>query len=214
MNRICSRCGCSSFHYNRSRMRMECDSCGTPLCDPQLDQQLMRYDRTYSPAMSHLVAGNWEQTIGLLRPLISQYPTEKKLHLAVLRATTQDFRDIDMENATNRATASEAWDKLIRLNGITSEMLSYGRQHYEKHIEELNRQRTRILAWIFASAFCSVIAGVLFGMECYFIAMLCTGGLAGCLYKVFSLHPFAAITKLMNTVPNYQRNPFIQEDSQ
>ena len=72
MDRVCSRCGCSSFHYNRSNMRMKCDLCGHPVYDPQQDQQLMQYDRTYSQAMSHLAAGNWEQTIVLLRPLMSQ----------------------------------------------------------------------------------------------------------------------------------------------
>lgn len=209
MDRICSRCGCSSFHYNRSRMRMECDSCGTPVYDPQQEQQLMQYDRAYSQAMSHLAAGNWEQTIALLRPLMSQYPTEKKLYLAVLRAATQDFRDIAMDNTANRSTASESWDKLVRLNGVTSEMIRYGRQRYEKHREELNRQRTIILAWIFAAAFCSIIVGVLIGTECYFIAVLCTGILVGCLYKVLSSHPIKVIKQLMSAVPNYQHNPFI-----
>lgn len=209
MDRVCSRCGCSSFHYNRSRMRMECDSCGTPVQDPQQDQQLMQYDRTYSQAISHLTAGNWEQTIGLLRPLMSQYPTEKRLYLAVLRAATQDFRDIEMGNAANRAIASEAWDKLIRLNGVTGEMLRYGRQRHEKHREELSKQRTKILAWIFAAASCSILAGILFGTECYFPAVLCTGGLAGCLYKVFSSRPVKVINQLMSSVPNYQHNPFI-----
>lgn len=209
MDRICSRCGCSSFHYNRSRMRMECDSCGTPVYDPQQDQQLMQYDRTYSQAMSHLAVGNWEQTITLLRPLMSQYPTEKKLYLAVLRAATHDFEDIAIDNTANRSIASEAWDKLVRLNGVTSEMLRYGRQRYEKHRGELDRQRTRILIWIFAAALCSIIAGVLFGAENYFIAVLCTGGLVGCLYKVFSSHPVKAIKQLMSAVPNYQHNPFI-----
>lgn len=209
MDRICSRCGCSSFHYNRSRMRMECDSCGTPVHDPQQAQQLMQYDRTYSQAMSHLAAGNWEQTIALLRPLMSQYPTEKKLYLAVLRAATQDFRDIDMDNTANRSTASESWDKLVRLNGVTGEMIRYGRQRYEKHREELNRQRIRILEWIFVAAFCSIIAGVLIGAEYYFVAVLCSGGLVGCLYKVFSSHPVKVIKQLMSAVPNYQYNPFI-----
>lgn len=209
MDRVCSRCGCSSFHYNRSRMRMECDSCGTPVQDPQQDQQLMQYDRTYSQAMSHLTAGNWEQTIGILRPLLNQYPTEKRLYLAVLRAATQDFRDIDMGNTANRATASEAWDKLIRLNGVTGEMLRYGRQRYEKHREELSKQRTKILAWIFAAASCSILAGILFGTECYFLAVLCTGGLVGCLYKTFSSRPVKVIKQLMSAVPNYQHNPFI-----
>ena len=209
MDRVCTRCGCSSFHYNRSRMRMECDSCGTPVYDPQQVQQLMEYDRTYSRAMSHLTAGNWEQTIGLLRPLMSQYPTEKRLYLAVLRAATRDFTDIGMENMVNRATASEAWDKLIRLNGITGEMLRYGRRRYEKHREELSKQRTKILAWIFAAASCSILAGILFGTECYFLAVLCTGGLAGCLYKAFSSHPVKVVKQLMSAVPNYQHNPFI-----
>ena len=209
MDRVCSRCGCSSFHYNRSRMRMECDLCGHPVLDPQQDQQLMQYDRTYSQAMSHLTAGNWEQTIGLLRTLMNQYPTEKKLYLAVLRAATQDFRDIDMGNAANRATASEAWDKLIRLNGVTSEMLRYGRQRYEMHREELSRQRTKILAWIFAAASCSILTGILFEMECYLAAVLCTGGIAGCLYKVFKSHPVMVIKQLISAVPNYQHNPFV-----
>lgn len=150
MDRVCSRCGCSSFHYNRSRMRMECDLCGTPVYDPQQDQQLMQYDRTYSQAMGHLDVGNWEQAIVLLRPLMSQYPTEKKLYLAVLRASTQDFGDIDMDNTANRAIASEGWDKLVRLNGITGEMIRYSRQRYEKYRGELNKQRTLILAWIFS----------------------------------------------------------------
>lgn len=208
MDRICSRCGCSSFHYNRSRMRMECDSCGTPVQDPQQNQQLMQYDRTYSQAMSHLTAGNWDQTIGLLRPLMSQYPTEKRLYLAVLRAATKDFRDIDVENADNRVAASEAWDKLIRLNGITSEMYRYGRQRYEKHKEELSKRRTKILAWIFAAASCAILAGILFGTENPFLAVLCTGGLAACLYKAFSSHPAKVIKQIRNAVPNYQRNPF------
>ena len=208
MDRICSRCGCSSFHYNRSRMRMECDSCGTPVQNPQQDQQLMQYDRTYSQAMSHLTAGNWDQTIGLLRPLMSQYPTEKRLYLAVLRAATKDFRDIDVENTDNRVAASEAWDKLIRLNGITSEMYRYGRQRYEKHKEELSKRRTKILAWIFAAASCAILAGILFGTENPFLAVLCTGGLAVCLYKAFSSHPAKVIKQIRNAVPNYQRNPF------
>lgn len=209
MDHICSQCGCSSFHYNRSRMRVECDSCGHPVQDPQQVQQLMQYDKTYSQAMSHLTAGNWEQTINLLRPLMSQYPADKKLYLAVLRAATQDFRDIDMENTVTRTTASDAWDKLIRLNGVTSEMLRYGRQRYEKHRDELSRQRIKILAWIYTASFCSILAAIFFGTACYFLAMLCTGGLVGCLYKAFSSHPVQVIEQLISDVPNYQHNPFI-----
>ena len=43
MDQICPRCGCRSFHYNRSRMRVECDACGHALTDPQ-ELQLQRQD--------------------------------------------------------------------------------------------------------------------------------------------------------------------------
>ena len=54
MDRVCSRCGCASFHYDRSRMRMACDLCGAALSDPQQDQQRMQHDRTCFQAANHL----------------------------------------------------------------------------------------------------------------------------------------------------------------
>ena len=42
MDQICPRCGCRSFHYNRSRMRVECDACGHALTDPQ-ELQLLKH---------------------------------------------------------------------------------------------------------------------------------------------------------------------------
>ena len=72
-----------------------------------------------------------------------------------------------------------------------------------------NKRFGAVLAWIFAAASCSILAGILFGTECYFAAVLCTGGLAGCLYKAFSSHPVKVVKQLMSAVPNYQHNPFV-----
>ena len=188
---------------------MECDACGTPVYDSQQEQQLMQYDRTYVQAMHHLAAGNWEQTISLLQPLMNRYPTEKKLYLAVLRAATQDFGDVDMDNAAHRAVASEAWDKLARLNGVTGEMIRYGGQRYEKRREAHRGKRKSLLKWIFAAAFCSVMAGVLFDMEHPLAALLCTGGLIGFLYRASNLHPAMVIRQLTQAAPNAQSNPFL-----
>lgn len=212
MNRFCSRCGCSSFHYNRSRMRMECDLCGHPVYDPQQDQQLMQYDRTYSLALSHLAAGNWEQTINLLKPLMSQYPTEKRVYLAILRAATQNFRDIDMENTSNKRIASETWDKLVRLNGVTNEMLTYSKQCYEKRVAKLTKQRNKIITWIFVAAICSILAGVFFAIKNYFFFVLFMSAPPGFLFLAISNSPIKVIGQLMNSQPNYQQNPFTQED--
>lgn len=189
-------------------MRIECDSCGAPVQDPQQDQQLMQYDRTYSQAMSHLAAGNWEQTINLLKPLMSQYPTEKRVYLAILRAATHDFRDIDMENTSNKSIASETWDKLVRLNGVTNDMLIYSRQRYEKHVAELLKQRNKIIIWIFAAAICSILAGVFFAIRNYFFFVPFMSVPPVFLFMAISNNPIKVIRQLMSPKPNYQQNPF------
>ncbi len=209
MDYVCRRCGSSSFRYNRSSMRMECEICGAPAADPQQDQQRMQFDRTYAQAINHLAAGNWSKTIALVSPLMGQYPKEKKLYLAAFRAATQDFCDIDMENAANRATASDAWDKLVRLHGITGEMIRYGRLREEKHRQELGRKRTIILVWIFAAAACAILGGLMFDAACYFTALLCTVGLAGCLSEVYIRHPVRVVRQLIATAPDEHSNPFI-----
>ena len=105
METICPRCGGSHFHYNRSRMRMECDTCGTPWLNPQQEQRLMEYDQTYAQALQHIQAGNWQQALQRLAPLAGQYPTDKKLHEAIIQAATQDFSDMTMrETAPRRQT--------------------------------------------------------------------------------------------------------------
>ena len=159
--------------------------------------------------MNHLAAGNWEQTIALLQPLLSEYPAEKRLYLAILRAATQDFIDIRMENTTTRDTASVSWDKLLRLDGVTAEMLKYAKKKHENHREELDGQKNRILAWIFAASICSIIAGICFGVGNYFIGIVCLGCLVGCLYKVSHSDPIKVIRQLMSAVPDYHNNPFV-----
>lgn len=188
---------------------MECDSCGHPVQDPQQDQQLMEYDRTYSQAVNHLIAGNWEETIGLLNPLLNRYPTEKKLYLTILRAATHDFSDINMENPSSKSVASGAWDKLVRLHGVNGEMIRYGRQRYEKHREELYMQRSRVLRWIIIAAILSVFAGLLFGSEHYILALFSVGGMIGSLRKVFGFRPVQVVRQLTSAVPDYRVNPFI-----
>ncbi len=83
MDQICPRCGCRSFHYNRSRMRVECDACGHALTDPQELQLQRQDDRNFQQACEHLRAGNWQQAAGLL-PLMERRPVDRRLYLAAL----------------------------------------------------------------------------------------------------------------------------------
>lgn len=204
MDSICSRCGCSHFHYNHSRMRMECDSCGAPLYDAQQEQQRMQYDRTYAQAMGHLAAGNWDRCLSFLTPLADSYPTEKRVHLAILQAATQNFQDLRMENPRRKAAARSAWDKLVHLQGVNHEMLQYGRRRKEL----LDRQKRRLFWWILAAACCAILASLCLGMLCYSTATALAAVLAGCLYKVYTCHPDQLLDRILNAPPDSRDNPF------
>ena len=97
MDQICPRCGCRSFHYNRSRMRVECDACGHALTDPQELQLQRQDDRDFQQACEHLRAGNWQQAAGLLLPLMERRPVDRRpeqhpQHLARAAAHDGDRR--------------------------------------------------------------------------------------------------------------------------
>ena len=208
MERRCTRCGCASFHYNHNRMRIECDQCGSTLNDPQHEQQLMQYDRIYSFAMEHLEAGNWEQTISIIKPLTHQYPTDKKLYMAILRAATHNFGDVAMSNSSLRSAALEAWDKLIRLNGITSELISYNKRRYELHMLELKKKRNTILCYIFAAAVCLMVAGLLLLVRQHFLALIFISLTVISLYQLVQVKPVDTLRQMIAVVPDYRCNPF------
>ena len=208
MEQICKRCGCSTFHYNRSRMRMECDSCGTPAHDDLQDQKMMNYDRAYTQAINHLTAGNWDQTISLLQPLLGEHPTDRKLYVAILRAATKDYRDTGMDNALCIASARDAWDKLTRLNGLTVQMLRYSRLRHEKQRTELMARRNRIQGWIIIAVISLVLAGVLFAAEQVFLGLVSSGILVYFMKKVYESDFRLVIKRLRKGSPDYRSNPF------
>lgn len=209
MAQVCSCCGGSSFHYNRARMRRECSSCGTPINDGQQEQQLMQYDRSYAQAMGHLRAGNWEQTINIILPFQNQYPTDQRIYIAVLRASTKDFHDLDMESSRMRSIASDAWDKLIRLNGVTPEMSRYSRERYQKHINELMHQRNIILILIFTMAVFCIFFGVAVDQCESFGAVASVACLIFCVNRLIKKHPIPVISQLSRKSPDYRDNPFV-----
>ncbi len=209
MAQMCPRCGGTSFHYNRTRMRMECSNCGTAINDTAQQEQQMQYDRTYSQAMGHLLAGNWDQTIPILRPLLSQNPTDKNLYTAIVRAATEDFHDVDMNDSSRRSTASDAWNKLVRLGGVTPAMIRYSRKRYEKHVSELSRQRNRIIGWLITASMAFVFAGVAIDQYAEGTALFLIGLAVFCLYKFFKKKPISVTKQLSAKQPNYNDNPFL-----
>lgn len=122
----CPQCGCPACHYNRSRMRRECDCCGWPVADPAQEEQLRRFDQDVDRAVRHLRAGNWYEAVGLLTPLMDQQPDEVRLYRLTLQAATENF-----ENLAPRplmiAPARKSWETLERLRGLDGQALQYAR---------------------------------------------------------------------------------------
>ena len=163
MDQICPRCGCRSFHYNRSRMRVECDACGHALTDPQELQLQRRDDRNFQQACEHLRAGNWQQAAGLLLPLMERRPVDRRLYLAAFRAATKDYQDLEAP-APLRMMAIDAWDKLVRLGGLSGEMVRYGMRRREKYREKYRAQRQAFL--LLAAVAAGMFFGCIFGNTC------------------------------------------------
>jgi len=205
---FCRRCGCTSSHYNRSRMMYVCDMCGTPVRESGNDQALMQFDRTFATASEHLEAGNWDQAISLISPLTSQYPTEKKLYVVILRAATQDFSDFEMQNEIRKNSASDAWDKLIRLRGVTPAMREYRKRGYEIKRDYFLDRKFSMMLWLFAASFCSFVAGILGKQGHYFWMVLFVLGFGGSLYMTFKCRPIYILKQLLKKAPDYNSNPF------
>ena len=199
----CNSCGSEVFDYNYNGIRV-CRLCGA-IYDPQAEQ----FNRTYNLAMGHLLAGNWAQVISMLQPYLNQYPMEKKLYEAVLRAATHDFSDIEMNDTYRRSSASNSWDKLVRLNGVTNDMIRYSRRRYERHIAELREHRNTMLIWIFSASFCAFGTALLFHTEHYFLGLIGLGALIYCFVNAVNYHPVQSTKQLASSVPNYRNNPFI-----
>lgn len=209
MAQYCLHCGGTSFHYNSGRMRMECSSCGTPLNEYALQEQQMQYDRMYSQAMSHLLAGNWDQTISQLKPLTNQYPTDKKLYIALLRATTRDFSDIEMQDSNKRAIASDSWDKLVRLRGVTSDMIRYGMNRYERHMFELRRQKNIVLNWLFSVSIAIFLMGLTISQKAIFASLILLIFSVVGFYNLVNRRPIEVVKQLSAEISDYHRNPFL-----
>lgn len=211
---ICSRCGCTSFHYNRHRIRMECDSCGAPLIDPQQQQEEMAFDRAYARAMEHLAVGNWDQAYELLKPLPDQHPTDRRLYLGILRCATKDFEDWDVKKERDRAAAEEAWDKLVRLRGETPAMRSYVEQKREEKRQELIQRRDRMLSLVVTAIALGLVGLVSMGVAvsrggnepCF--AGVCFILMCALLYIASIDQPLELLSELREPEPEKLINPF------
>lgn len=208
MERVCSRCGCTSFHYNRRLMQMVCDGCGHSVDNEQNSQQLMQFDRTYAQAMEHLHVGNWDQVINLLRPLLNQHPSEKKIYAALFRAATHDYEDIEMTDHNRVSIASDSWDKLVRLRAVTGEMRVYARKREGIQRAEIEKERARVARSILLAGLLSLLAWLFFFCSSDVLGFTVVCLVVWYIYKLITSDSLRKIRDFDKEVPDNRRNPF------
>ena len=147
-DRICPVCGSTAYHYNSKRMSMQCSRCGHFLDEDQEQERQMNYDRSFHDALQHIKLGNWDQSLSILNSLKNQYPSEKRVYQAMIMAATEEFSVTEVTNTSRKRMAEDAWDKLVRLKGITGPIRAYGQKAYEHHRQKLQRRRA-VRGWIF-----------------------------------------------------------------
>lgn len=154
-NQMCPQCGCKEYHYSPSRGAMVCNQCGNSLqSDIQMEED-MNYDQAVRLATAHLRVENWEQTKQLIRPLCTNRPTDKKLYLILLAATTNNYENFLFDDDARRKEAYGYWEKLSRLHCVNRTMREYACRRAE--VAEENRKSKLRLVGIYIGI-CLVIA--------------------------------------------------------
>ncbi len=208
MNWTCPYCGSRTYRYDSTSIQNKCSGCGRPVDEQQQAQARMQYDRTLANARDHLRAGNWNQTVSLVAPMARDHPADVQLHRLILQAATREFRDYEMNDSGLRSAASDAWDRLARLNGLTGEMLRYSQTCYAKRREKLEAIRNKFLMYIVIAAVLFLYMGANMATCGEGLFLLLAAGLFWALYRAVKMHPSGALRDLRAAPPAWSANPF------
>lgn len=202
----CPQCGCPACHYNRSRMRRECDCCGWPVADPAQEEQLRRFDQDVDRAVRHLRAGNWYEAVGLLTPLMDQQPDEVRLYRLTLQAATENF-----ENLAPRplmiAPARKSWETLERLRGLDGQALQYARAVNRGRREAWEAKGRVILLYLMWMGGCLLAAGLFFAAGHDFLGGGTFGAALGLGLVLYKMNPLPVLHALREPLDE-GKNPF------
>ena len=201
---------CKYTANSLAQERCPCNTCYAHIQShhQQQIQQMMQFDRTVANAKAHLRAGNWNQTVQLLSPLLRESPADIRLHRLILQAATKEFHDYEMAESGLRAAASEAWDRLARMNGLTGEMLRYSQICYEKRMEKLTAIRNKFLVHILIASGLFLYMGANMATCSGGLYLLLAAALIWVLYRAVKMHPSGALREMRAAPPEWSANPF------
>lgn len=203
----CPLCGHTRAVYRAHGM--VCELCGTPVINEAAEQQSLQYDRDYSSAMQHLRAGNWNQVISLLQPLTNNRPTDVRLYKALLQASTQDFTVLELYGNA-KGVAADAWNKIVRLSGLSGEMAAYSRRVYNARLQRLSSQKQRNTTLLICASAFALLAVSMFISGNILLAIAAVVGSCVCGFKIIDSCPEHMNSELRRISEQTGReNPFV-----
>lgn len=203
----CPSCGCTSSHYNSTRMAMVCDQCGRAVSDPQREAQRQQYDRTVKHATEHLRVGNWDESRAAILPLCSLYPSNAKLYLILLAALTHGYTDFLLNDPFRCREAAEYWSKLENLHSVNQTMRNYAVRRKQEQLSQLIKTRNIAVAVLIALSLSLMISAAA-GVAWLSVCVLLTGGII--LWHLLSQTRLIQVAKAIRSINTSTcTNPFI-----
>ena len=202
----CPRCGNSSKHYSSMRLAEVCDLCGQPVEDQTLISQRQSYDRAMFLAQQHLRVGNWQECRSLLQPLCSQNPADHRLYLTMFEALTCGYSDYltDWSDRSARSEAESCWDRLQRLNKVSSRMHTYAMERKRVCEQKLLHELHTGLVFALLMSLCLILMA--FATTWWSVALLILA--AGCCgYQTLLEGPFRVWRRLCKLRSGVIENP-------
>lgn len=203
----CSRCGCTSNHYNSQRMGLVCDQCGLLVDDHRLVEAQQALDRAVYAAEQHLRVGNWNEGMQLLRPLCSQYPCESRIYSLLIKAITKGYTDVIVRDNAYSREAWNYWDKLIRLQRVDQAMSQYR----AARLCYINRCLTkRFLLSLFLICCMIVVLFLVGNIEAIGGRLFLIASFSFCVFAFFRWKLYRAIRQYVRFQKDLPDNPFTQ----
>ncbi|MBP5261773.1 MAG: hypothetical protein J6Z43_06580 [Clostridiales bacterium] len=208
----CKGCG-ANLWWNGEDPLLTCAVCGSQYFiddNNQIPQEIIQLNKTIKLASDHIRAGHFGEAVRLISPLVSQFPSDKRLYELLIRACTKDYTCCSIEDSYTRKIASDSWDSLARLGGITNQMRAYSMRKCSDTQDKNKGMITVGFFFLFLAALSSMIAGISWVTSHYLLALLFCGGVLGSLYYAF-ICLYGGIIKIRNEKEKRTLNPFEQQ---
>lgn len=204
---ICKRCGAQTLR-RVDQTQWRCTQCGALTYDERQEEQQFLFERNYAQGMAFLRVGQYGKALDIMRKLTEDHPDDKRLYQTIIRASTRGLQELEYEHID--PAASQAWDVLVQLNGLTGDLVQYGRKLIQYEREKMLHRKMLVvlcvtLCLVLAVACWLFMYGMIGGEESSVYALGCMVAIGLIIHRVRKTHPselFEALSQRTQATSN------------